>query len=300
MGLRDGVKMRKFGFISALLLLSFGCGSSDDGGASGVSASGVGGAGSSATTDASGTGGDSSSSDATTGAGGQGAGFEGPGVTGVLRDADGVPMVNETVLACSAATCFYKQSESDGRFSFELTPPVDVAVKTEEDLSVSPRRAAALVPVQILGNDPVDIGDVFVCNLPEGAPVGSGGSKTLVVGDGLELTVIPADLKAPLGFALVDLAACSIPDEHQHPIPGLEGEEVLAVYALHPFSGSSESPMAVRAPSDLPAGTAVNFRTTSWLDGHLSDIAKGHADGSFVETDPSEGIYDFTWLVISK
>jgi hypothetical protein len=44
----------------------------------------------------------------------------------------------------------------------------------------------------------------------------------------------------------------------------------------------------------------VNFRTISEIDGHLSETAPGHADGSVVATDPGVGISELTWLVISR
>jgi hypothetical protein len=62
----------------------------------------------------------------------------------------------------------------------------------------------------------------------------------------------------------------------------------------------SSSPIAVRAPSDLPAGTAVRFRSISEIDGHLSEPALGLANGTAVETEPGAGITELTWLVISR
>jgi hypothetical protein len=44
----------------------------------------------------------------------------------------------------------------------------------------------------------------------------------------------------------------------------------------------------------------VRFRTISEIDGHLSEPVPGQADGSAVETDPSAGISELTWLVISR
>jgi hypothetical protein len=53
-------------------------------------------------------------------------------------------------------------------------------------------------------------------------------------------------------------------------------------------------------PSDLAAGTAVSFRTISEFDGTFSAPVPGHADGSFVATDPQTGITELTWLVVSR
>lgn len=230
------------------------------------------------------------------------AGPTGPGVTGVLVDEGEQPIGNFAVLACTAKFCLFGQSDEKGRFAFPLDPPVDVAVKTQEDLMTSPRRGAALVPVQIVDPALVDLGTVHVPNLPAGVKVGteSEDPQTLMVGDGLQLTVRRADLDPPLGVLLDDLAARAIPTAHLHPLPELGPEEIVAVYALHPFTTTSLSPIAVRAPSTLAAGTVVHFRTVSELDGHLSAPVLGHANGSFVETDPALGIEELTWLVISR
>jgi hypothetical protein len=80
----------------------------------------------------------------------------------------------------------------------------------------------------------------------------------------------------------------------------LGSEEVVAVYSLYPFSTRSDSPIGVRAPSNLAPGTPVRFRSLSELDGKLSAPAAGQADGAFVETAPLAGIDELTWLVISK
>jgi hypothetical protein len=120
-----------------------------------------------------------------------------------------------------------------------------------------------------------------------------------MVGDGLQLIVRRADLTVAIGDTLVDLAARAIPMAHLHPLPALGAETVVAVYALHPFTATSKSPIAVTAPSTLPAGTSVNFRTISEIDGHLSTPVHGQADGTSVATDPSAGIVELSWLVIS-
>jgi hypothetical protein len=231
-----------------------------------------------------------------------GADATGPGVTGVLLDEGEQPLGNIAVLACTAKFCLFGQSEANGHFAFPFDPPVDVAVKTQEDLTTSPRLGAALVPVRIVDSSLVDLGNVHVPTLPVGAKVGpeSQDPQTLLVGDGLELTVRRADLDPPLGALLDDLAARAIPTAHLHPLPALGAEEILAVYALHPFTTTSLSPIAVRAPSTLAAGTAVYFRSVSELDGRLSAPVLGHADGAFVKTDPADGIAELTWLVISR
>jgi hypothetical protein len=270
--------------LGALAFGAVGCGdpidpAGPDGGAAGGGAGGAGGAG--------GTG---------------GTGGRAPAITGTLKDEAGQPLGDEAVLACLTTVCFSGSSDADGRFSFALDPPVQLALKTLEDLSLTPRRGAALYPVELVESAVVDVGAIFAPSLPEGAAIGpaSADPQVLLVGDGLELTLRRSDLTPPLGEALIDAAARAIPPSRRLPIQALGGEEVIAVYALHPFAAKSASPVAVRAPSDLPAGTRVNFRTVSEIDGALSEPAGGEADGATVATDASAGILALTWLVISR
>jgi hypothetical protein len=246
---------------------------------------------------------DNDSAPADGGNGGQDAGPLGPGLAGTLVAEAGQPLGYDTVLACMATTCLYGDTEADGSFRFvPIEPPAEVALKTLEDLTTTPRRAAALCPVRIVDDALVDVGSLYVPELPQGAVIGqaSADPQTLQVGDGLELTLRRADLTPRLGDVLVDAAARLVPLSQVCPTLDLGGEEILAVYALHPFAATSASPIAVRAPSDLPAGTAVRFRTISEIDGRLSEPAPGQADGSAVATDPGAGITELTWLVISR
>lgn len=226
----------------------------------------------------------------------------GPGIIGTLKNASGQTLESEMVLACMATTCLFGDTGVDGRFSFAIDPPASVALKTPEDLSVVPRRGAALCPIRIEDGSLVDVGTLYVPNLPEGVFIGpaSMDPQTLMLGDGLELTLRRADLTPRVGDVLVDAAARLVPPAQVCPLLALEGEEILAVYALHPFAATSASPIAVSAASDLPAGTPVKFRTISEIDGHLSEPALGQADGSVVETEPGAGITELSWLVISR
>lgn len=241
---------------------------------------------------------------ATGGTGGSGGGPSGPSVTGMLEDEMAQPIGGADVLCCSLSVCYSSYSDAEGHFafSFEAELPVDFVVKSLENAETTPRRAATLFPLHFIDTVPIDAGKLFVPSLPAGAILGptSSDPQTLEVGDGLQLIVSRADLVAPLGGFLGDLAARRIPPEHVPPLPELGAEEVLAVYALYPFATASESPIGIRAPSDLPAGTPVSFRSISEYDGKLSAPAPGQADGTQVKTDVLAGIEELTWLVISK
>ena len=226
----------------------------------------------------------------------------GSGLAGTLKDDADQPMGNGVVLACMATVCLFGETEPDGSFFFPIDPTAEVALKTIEDLTTTPRRGAALCPVRIVDTALVDVGALHVPSLPDGALLGPAAQdpQTLIAGDGLELTLRRADLTAHIGDTLVDVAARRVPPPQACPFLAPAGEQLLAVYALHPFAAVSASPMAVRAPSDLPAGTPVRFRTVSELDGAFSEPIPGEADGALVATAPGAGITELTWLVISR
>ncbi len=231
-------------------------------------------------------------------------GREGPGICGVLLDPTGAPLGTFDLLCCMSTTCYKGETEADGSFFFEVEPVTNVAIKTHEELFENPRWAASLVPGDIATPTPVDVGWVYIPDLPAGVELGdeSEDPQTLAVGDGLELTLNFADLDPDLGVFLNDIAARKIPAEYIPEYPDLFADDVEAVYAIHPFAtGLVEggSPIAVKAPSTLPAGTLVHFWAVSHLTGVLIGPTVGHADGQFVTTDVGLGIHLLTHLLIS-
>ncbi len=224
------------------------------------------------------------------------------GVTGVLKDGAGRPVAHEQVLACMSKVCFTGRSGEDGRFTFTIDPPAQLVIKTAARVSTVPRRAGALVPVRLSGKGLVDVGDVHAPDLPDGIPLDatSAGPQTMEVGDGLELTLRRSALTPGLGEIIVDVAARRLTPAQIPRYPGLLDEEVVAVYALHPFAAKSAVPIAVRAPSSLAAGTPVNFRTINEMNGSFSAPVSGRATGTFVSTDARTGITELTYVVISK
>jgi hypothetical protein len=225
----------------------------------------------------------------------------GPGLAGFLRAEDETPIGHAMVLACLATTCYFGESGSDGFFSFMVDPPAEIALKTLEDLTLDPRRGASLAPVRLTDDNLVYVGSIYAPNLPAGTPFGPSSSdpQTLAGGDGLEVTLDRADLRPRLGDILDNLAARAIPRSHMPAIPELGAEEIVAVYALHPFGATSSSPIAVRATSTIAAGN-VRFRSISDIDGLVSPPAEGTADGTFVQTNVGQGITELSWLIISR
>jgi hypothetical protein len=239
---------------------------------------------------------------ADTGSSTSGAPSDGPGIVGVLVDANEQPIGDEDVLGCLATTCYFGKTAADGSFAFIIEPPAEVALKTHPDPARTPRWAAALEPILLDDDELVDAGTVYVPELPAGAVLDTetDAPQTLAVGDELELTVRQGDLQPPPGVFLYDLAARRIPAAHVPPYPELGDRDVVAVYALHPFETTSTSPMGVRAPLDLPEGTAVTLWTIDHLDGTFSEPVPGHVSGGAVVTDPGLGISRLTHLVISR
>jgi hypothetical protein len=224
------------------------------------------------------------------------------GVVGVLKNEAGRPLSRARVLACMTKVCLVGETGVDGRFSFSIDPPVDVVIKTEPDLAASPRRGAAMVPVALVGRRVNDIGSVYVPNLPAGRPFGPGAAdpQTVAAGDGLQLTLSRKALKPRLGDVILEVAARRVPAVRAPKYPALGGEEVIAVYALHPFAATSATPIAVRVVSALPDGATVTFRTINEIDGTFSAPVPGRASGGYLATDPGAGITELTWLVISE
>jgi hypothetical protein len=237
--------------------------------------------------------------------GGEDAGDDGgPGLRGRLVDAEGQPLPDVDVLACQATTCYYGESDADGRFSFVIEPPAEIALKTHTNLAAVPRMAAALVPVDITDAVLVDLGDVYVPELPEGLPLGlpSEALQVYLVGDGLELSLRSADLEPSIGEFLYDMAASRIPPEHASryaAIDELEGAPLLAVYALHPFAATCTSVIGVRVPVDAPDGTVVEIRTLSHLDGNVAEVVAATVENGHAVTAPGVGITRLTYLLVS-
>jgi len=225
----------------------------------------------------------------------------GPGVYGTLLDENGAPLEGVAIAACTSKSCLYGRSAANGGFEIAVIDSGPTAVKSAEDDQHTPRRGVAIAPLIVQGSA-VNAGTLYAPTLPAGANLGptSSDPQTLLVGDGLTLTLARADLMPPLGAPMDNLAARSIPLAHAPPLPALQGETIVAIWALYPFGTRSGSPIAVRAPSSLPAGTMVNVRSLSDLDGTPSPPATAHSDGTFVATDPGQGVTELSWLIVSR
>jgi hypothetical protein len=225
----------------------------------------------------------------------------GQALSGILRTEEGHTLAHTEVLACSSTVCFFAESGSNGRFRFDLpASPASYVIKTVEEVSMSPRRAAALVPIRLSGRAALDVGPVYVPSLPELTAVLPGQDpQTLRPGDGLELTLSRMDLQVAPGKVLLGVAARRIPLD-QAPAYRLPAHEtVVAVFAVYPLGATSRSPIPVRAPSTLAKGTPVRFRSVDDIDGTLSAPVPGRATGTHVVTDGSAGITRLTHVVIT-
>lgn len=235
------------------------------------------------------------------GGGGEAVSDDGPGIRGVLRDERGTALADSEVLACMATVCQFGVTDAEGHFVFEIDPPAEVAIKTRPDPSAEPPRGSALYPVQLVEASTVDLRDVHVPNLPSGEPLADDKDEiqTVDAGDGVQLALRRGDLVAG-GHAIETVAARAIPSARTPPLPELSGEEIVAVFALHPFGVTSRSPIAVEVATALPAGTAVNIRTISEINGRMSEPLLGTSDGSHITTAAGSGIHEITWLVITR
>jgi hypothetical protein len=237
------------------------------------------------------------------GAQGEPSGAPDPVLTGVLKDESGRPLAHADVQACSATICLYGETAADGRFRFELPRrAAPFVLKTPEDLSATPRRAAMLAPAPLPSRGALDLRSVYVPTLPAGRALRTDddGVQRVEAGDGLELQVRYRELVPPPGKAVVGIAARRMPSAHipRYVLPA--GEQVVAVYALHPFGTTSRVPVAVAATAALTPGTPVRFRTIREIDGTFSAPIAGRVSATRIETDATGGIVELTHLVITR
>lgn len=229
-------------------------------------------------------------------------------IKGLLQDEKAQALAGVSILACSKVVCFYATSGADGTFQKCGLMLQNIAVKTEEDLTTSPRRAASMCPITLMHADQIaDVGTLTVPLLGGGAtlPDPHASSRTSAdIGDGLKLSLVPADVTLPLGFkAPFNFAARAVPADKRCPLKVPDGGQVLAVYALSPFTATvAPSTVGFTAALAAPAASEVHFWSISELDGSLTGPAIGHADamGKSVSTDNGQGLAEISWLVISS
>lgn len=225
---------------------------------------------------------------------------EGPGFVGRLVDEEGAPRAGEQVLACTMVFCLTVDSDPDGRFFVPLTDvPETLAVKTHEYWSEG--IAPALLPLFVPDDVTIDVGELVCPMIAPGDAWGpvANDPQTLDAGEGLQLTVNRADVALPFGTSFDAVGAGALPLDRIPAYDGLEAEEVLAVYALHPFGATVTSPVGVSAPVDLPPGTPVYFRSIGTLGQGLSAPAIGASDGSRASTGEGEGLTELSYVVVS-
>jgi hypothetical protein len=224
----------------------------------------------------------------------------GEGVRGTLVGPDGAVLPFTSILCCQPSTCAKAETDRVGAFTFDIDEGTAVAVKTHHELLVTPRLAAALVPA-VAGARGIDVGEVYVPDLPPGTPLerAEPGPQTLQAGDGLSLTVVFADLTPDLGVTLYDFAARRLPAPRVPRYEELGEREVLGVWAAHPFATRSDTPMGIAVPVALADGTAVEVFSVSHLDGRLSDPVAAEVSGGMATTLPGEGLEWLTHVVVA-
>jgi hypothetical protein len=214
---------------------------------------------------------------------------EGPGITGMLMAENGEALSYVNVMACTPEVCYYTDTDGTGRFQFLFDSPGNFLIKTAEDLASRPRRTSPMVPVTVVGDEIIDVGDVYGPTLPEDAPVGADGA--VAAGDGLTLLFDPDSQDMPPAVAARRVPASMVPE-----YPASPSEHLIAVYALHPLAWKTDVPIGVRV--ELDPGAAIVFRTIDEIDGRFSDPIPGRTSGGFVVTLPGTGITSLTHLVV--
>ncbi|MBI5609116.1 MAG: hypothetical protein HY902_09560 [Deltaproteobacteria bacterium] len=222
-------------------------------------------------------------------------------LAGTVRGENGALLVGQTVTCCTASICLVTTSDDAGHFALDV-PRLQLALKVPEDVFGVPPRAELLVPVLVTGPADRDLGTLYAPNLPELLPVdpSAGATQTLLLGDGLQLQVQPADLSLALGAIKEgQLGARQVPPSQVPSLLQVAGEKVLAVYVVYPFGSTSTSPIGVRVPGGQPFGGKVWVRSLSPLDGSASAPVPLLADGKGLATAEGAGIFELTWLVVT-
>lgn len=221
------------------------------------------------------------------------------GLWGRVVDASGAPLAGYRVLACTTLTCVVQDSDPQGRFSFAIEGPREVALKT----LASPLNGVGvgLVPCAVSADGTYAAAPLYVPSLPALTPFDDEDStlRTFAVGDDLELTLTPSELQPVPGERLTTLAARRLPPEWTPPYVGVDPADLIAVYTLHPFGASSAAPVQVSAPVDLPDDTPVWFRAVSYLDGTLYAPVPGRVRAGRAVTDEGVGIDKLSQVLIT-
>ncbi len=220
-----------------------------------------------------------------------------PGLYGVVVGPIGLPVAGLQVLGCTLTTCLTDDSDDHGRFSFFPDPGDTMAVKTHEGDGL----ATGVVPI-VVEAGVQDIGRLYCPTLPDLVEFSGDDSlpSTLSVGDGLELTLVEDDLKAPIGVFLQGIGAGRIPSDWQVDFPDLVDERIIDIYVLTPWALTSSSPIGVTVPVDVSVGGTVNIRVLNQFNGVLSEPVVATSDGATATTDLGEGVDLLTWIVVSE
>ena len=191
------------------------------------------------------------------------------------------PLARTRVLACMTKVCLIGETGRDGRFRFSIDPG---GGRRDQDRARS-RRVAAARRRDDAGpccGAPSRRRRRGVCAGPSGRRAfgpGAAGPQVLEAGDGLQLTLSRSALKPRPGDVILDVAARRLPASRVPKFAALADEDVVAVYALHPFAAASAAPIAVRAPSDLRAGTPRQVQNHQRDRRHLLAASPGAGVG---------------------
>ncbi len=223
------------------------------------------------------------------------------GVWGEVVDADHLPLAHYVVLACSARTCLTGESDAAGRFAFDIEVPFELALKTQAPSGGTGPKGVGLLPCASDEAKDVAAGTIYVPRLTEGTVLGAPSSELVAMeaGDGLTLTLRTASLKPSPGTFLDQLAAARLPASTLPTYNTWPGEQVVAVFALHPFAATSTEAIGVEVALDQEDGTDVWFRTLSEIDGTASARLGGSVLDGVARTAAGEGIRRLTYLVVS-
>jgi len=226
---------------------------------------------------------------------------EGATLSGRVLDVDGAPV--PAALGLCADACWIAFTDDAGEFLYQgLTEghyKLDVRAKPEAGDAFS----ALSFPLDLAKDEALVLSEPLVLPETAGGTLIGPGEQQVQVDDQLNLTIDGAELVLPLGLTEGTLAGVRVAPEHWPPNELPQGT-VHAMWALNPFSTTSNVPMGVEIQNDLglAADEAVRFHTIDEQTGLVELEAAGQVSGDALTlaTSAGEGLSRITWLIVAS
>jgi len=214
-----------------------------------------------------------------------------------------VPVEGMRVTVCQAdEACKFMDTDADGQYLLGgLVHDKDGEFRVRGHINVDQRPFTGLITTFDIPETGY-LEAVEIC-LPEiDAVVAlSGGEQEIEAGDGLVLTLDPDDVDWELDTQ--QIGAIEVPDTAWQYV-AIEGIEVLGVWAMYVWGGSTETPAAVQMPfrGDLGCEDQVTIYEMSDKEIGFVEVGPGvlDCDALTVTSEEGGGLTEFTWVAYGR